>query len=68
MTLAASINGMPHPSDFIAGNNMDGHTCIHFLNSKTHGTQHVDPDHQAAIKEAVNADESAVQAMVDAQQ
>ena len=26
--------------------------CIHFLNSKTHGSNKVDPDHKAAVAEA----------------
>ncbi len=68
ITLAASINGMPHPSDYLAGNNMDGHTCIHFLNSKTHGSQKVDADHQAAVQKALHTDPSTVQGLVDGQQ
>lgn len=50
--VAASINGMPHGFSLIDGNNMDGHTCIHFKNSKTHGTKRVDEAHQAAVVEA----------------
>ena len=50
--VAASINGMPHGYTLIEGNNMDGHTCIHFLNSKTHGTKRVDETHQAAVAAA----------------
>ena len=68
ITLAASINGMPHPSDYLVGNNMDGHTCIHFLNSKTHGSQKVDADHQAAVQKALHTDPSTVQGLVDGQQ
>lgn len=40
--------------DEIKGNGMDGHFDIHFLNSKTHGTNSVDAAHQKAIKEAAN--------------
>lgn len=50
--VAASINGMPHGYSLIEGNNMNGHTCIHFLNSMTHGTQRVDEAHQAAVAKA----------------
>lgn len=49
---AGSINGMPHGFSLIANNNLDGHTCIHFLNSKTHGTKKVDPDHQKCVQKA----------------
>lgn len=49
---AASINGMPHGFDLISQNNMDGHSCIHFLNSKTHGSKKVDPAHQECVKKA----------------
>lgn len=52
VTLAASINGMPHGGGSIADNNFEGHICIHFLNSRTHGSDKVDPDHQAAVAKA----------------
>ena len=51
-TLAGSINGMPHGDNTSTPNNFDGHICLHFLNSRTHGTNNVDPDHQAAIEQA----------------
>ena len=38
--------------DKIKGNGMSGHMDVHFLNSKTHGTNKVDPKHQAAVKQA----------------
>ena len=38
---AASMNGMPHEDNTITGNNFDGHFCIHFTGSKTHGTKKV---------------------------
>lgn len=50
--VAASINGTPHGFSLIEGNNMNGHTCVHFLMSRTHGTDRVDEAHQAAIAEA----------------
>jgi len=50
--IAASMNGMPHSVDWISGNNFNGHFCIHFLNSRTHGTNKVDSDHQAMVQKA----------------
>ncbi|MBQ2699757.1 MAG: peptidoglycan-binding protein [Clostridia bacterium] len=52
---AASMNGMPHGSQTISGNGFDGHFCIHFYKSKTHGTKRVDPDHQNAVNQAARA-------------
>ncbi len=49
---AASMNGMPHGTTTISGNNFDGHFCIHFLNSKTHETKKVDAEHQNAVSSA----------------
>jgi len=51
--IAASINGMPHGYSLIENNGLDGHTCLHFLNSKTHGTKRVDERHQDAISYAL---------------
>ncbi len=51
---AASINGMPHGSGSITDNNFGGHHCIHFTNSRTHGTNKVCSLHQAAIKKAAS--------------
>lgn len=50
--LAASMNGMPHAAGAIQNNNFDGHFCIHFLNSRTHGSNQVDAAHQAMIQKA----------------
>ncbi len=36
--------------DTVKGNGIDGHFCVHFLNSRTHGTNKVDDKHQANIK------------------
>ena len=41
--------------DKIKDNDMSGHFDVHFLNSRTHGTDKVDPQHQAAIKIAAKA-------------
>lgn len=38
--------------DKIKKNGMSGVIDVHFLNSRTHGTNRVDPKHQAAVKEA----------------
>ncbi len=51
---AASMNGMPHGTTTISNNNFDGHFCIHFTGSMTHGSKKVDPDHQNAIKRAMS--------------
>lgn len=50
--LAASQNGMPHGGQSIYDNDFPGHFCIHFLNSRTHGTDRVDENHQAMVKKA----------------
>ena len=50
---AASINCMPHGGGSVTGNNFNGHHCVHFINSRTSGTNKVDADHQAAIKKAL---------------
>ena len=52
--IAASINGYPHSYDLVEDNDMAGHTCIHFLMSRTHGTNRVDEAHQAAVEKAYN--------------
>lgn len=51
---AASQNGMPHGLYDIYNNNFDGHFCIHFKNSRTHGTNKVDAAHQAAVMRAAS--------------
>lgn len=50
--VAASMNGMPHGGSALSGNNFPGHICLHFVGSKTHGSNRMDPDHQAMIKKA----------------
>ena len=49
MWVAGSINGMPHGYSLITDNGQNGHSCIHFLQSKTHGTSKVDDAHQNAV-------------------
>lgn len=51
--IACSMAGMPHgTSQDIYGNEFDGHFDLHFLNSRTHCTNRVCPDHQAAVRQA----------------
>jgi len=50
--IAASMNGMPHGGHDIGNNNFGGQFCVHFLNSRTHGTNNLDPDHQAMVRKA----------------
>ena len=50
---AGSMNGMPHGTQTIKGNNFDGHFCIHFYGSKTHGSKKVDSMHQNCVAEAM---------------
>jgi len=49
---AASMNGMPHGTSTIS-NGFNGHFCVHFTGSKTHGTNKVDSDHQSCVKTAL---------------
>lgn len=49
-TYACSINSMPHSPMRINNNNYPGHHCVHFLNSRTHGTNSKDPDHQRCVQ------------------
>ena len=50
---AGSSNGMPHGFDILETGE-GGHTCIHFLNSKTHGTKRVDEAHQSCVEYAAS--------------
>lgn len=51
--IACSMAGMPHgTSQNIKNNNFNGHFDLHFLNSRTHATNKVDPAHQAAVRRA----------------
>lgn len=52
---AASMNCMPHGEGSIKDNSFNGHHCIHFTNSRTHGSNKVDTAHQNAIKQALRA-------------
>lgn len=58
--VAANVNTTNRSGDYgsgvnldtVKGNNMNGHFDIHFLGSRTHGTNQVDANHQAAVKRA----------------
>ncbi len=47
--ISVSISCYPH-GDNQLNNGLGGHLCLHFKNSKTHGTNIVDKAHQKAIK------------------
>ena len=60
-TFAGSLYGVPHnypAGDTIPGNDWRGQFCVHFVNSRTHETANVDPDHQKAIQDAYDLDPS----------
>jgi hypothetical protein len=50
--LAASMNGMPHGGDGIPDNGFNGHFCIHFAGSTTHGKSNLDLAHQTMTAKA----------------
>ena len=51
---AASIHGMPHGGSNL-NNNFPGHHCCHFLNSRTHGSDKIDANHQKMVAKAAAA-------------
>lgn len=51
---AASIHGMPHGGSNLK-NGFPGHHCCHFLNSRTHGSNKVDKNHQKMVAKAAKA-------------
>ncbi len=54
-TFAASLYAVPHGSQSILNNNFPGQLCVHFLNSRTHGSNIIHKEHTAAVNEAYNA-------------
>jgi len=56
-TFAAAINGMPHAGSGVSGNGLNGHFCLHFRDSLSHGTvsSAYITGMQNAITEAYNA-------------
>jgi hypothetical protein len=61
--IAGSINGMPHGRGAIAGNNFNGHSCIHFRDSTTHGSRKVDLAHQMMVWKAANVVEKQIKTL-----
>ncbi len=58
LQFVCSIYAIPHGTDTISGNDFDGQFCVHFLNSRTHGSDSVDTradGHQDLIKRAVTS-------------
>ena len=52
--LAASMHGMPHGAGAISGNNFNGHFCVHFLGSSTHGSKSPNTAHQIMVWKAAD--------------
>ena len=52
--IAASMNGMPHGLGSIPDNKFNGHSCIHFRDSKTHCSREVNMAHQIMVWKAAN--------------
>lgn len=63
MPIAGSMNGMPHGQGAIVGNKFNGHFCIHFRDSKTHGSRKVDLAHQMMVWKAANVAESQIKTL-----
>ncbi len=58
--IAASMHSMPHGQQGITNNNFPGHFCLHFLDSRTHGSAYTNSglpracsQHQSCVREAV---------------
>ena len=50
--VAVSFTTQPHGDQTLTSNGYNGQFCLHMVNSKTHGSDRVDEDHQSAIKKA----------------
>lgn len=61
--IAASMNGMPHGSGAIRGNNFRGHFCIHFRDSKVHQSGKENLAHQMMIWKAAGRFRQMITAM-----
>ena len=51
---ACAINTEPHGEQTILDNDYDGQFCLHMINSKTHGSDSINSEHQKAIQLAYN--------------
>lgn len=61
--IAASMNGMPHGSGAIRGNNFKGHFCIHFRDSKVHQSGQENLAHQMMVWKAAGRFKQMITAM-----
>ncbi|CCO08226.1 hypothetical protein [Desulforamulus hydrothermalis] len=61
--IAASMNGMPHGSGAIRGNNFNGHFCIHFRDSKVHQSGQENLAHQMMVWKAAGRFKQIISAM-----
>ena len=52
--IVCSIYGTPHGQQVITNNNYSGQFCLHFLNSRTSGSNQLDSGHQTAIQKAIS--------------
>ena len=50
--VACAINTLPHGDQTIYDNAYDGQFCLHMVNSRTHGSDSVNEEHQKSIREA----------------
>jgi hypothetical protein len=50
--VACSINTLPHGDQTILNNGYNGQFCMHMVNSRTHGSNKINPNHQACINRA----------------
>lgn len=50
--VACSFATQPHGDQTLTSNGYNGQFCLHMVGSRTHGSGHVDADHQAAIRRA----------------
>ena len=50
--VACGINCMPHGDQTIKTNGYDGQFCLHMVNSRTHGSDSVNTEHQKSIDRA----------------
>jgi len=52
--VACAINTLPHGDQTIFDNNYEGQCCLHMVNSRTHGSDKINVEHQKAIEIAYN--------------
>ena len=52
--VACGINTKPHGDQTIRNNNYNGQFCLHMVNSRTHGSDSLNANHQASINRAYN--------------